>query len=311
MKYFEYVTCILLILLSIVLMSSKVQNLENENQKPEHQENENILFSFGVIADCQYKGEGDTNARKYSQSSTKLKEAVEHFNSKDLSFTMHLGDFIDTDWDNFDVVGPIYNELKSTHYHLLGNHDFSVPNEKKSEVYKKLNMPSEYYDFTVKDWRFIVLNGNDISFYAYPEGSEKYNFAATYYEQNELTSPKYNGGMGETQKEWLKGVLEEASKLNEKVLIFNHFPIYPAGSHNLWNDTEIIQIIESYPCVKAYMNGHNHAGNYGIINKRHYLTFKSMVDTEQNSYAIVEVYQNRLEVKGYGREKDRLLPLFE
>ena len=300
MKYLEYMKYSYLILLCMVLMSFKSQNIKEEDP----------IFSFGVIADCQYKGEGDTDTRKYSKSSTKLKESVEFFNSQDLFFTIHLGDLIDSDWESFDIVKPIFNKLKSTSYQVLGNHDFSVSNDKKGEAYRKMDMPSEYYDFSVEKWRFIVLNGNDISFYAYPEGSEMYNFSSNYYEQNEIKSPTWNGAIGQKQMNWLNETLKEASERDEKVIIFNHFPVYPKKSHNLWNDSEVIEIIERYPCVKAYMNGHNHNGSYEIKNGKHYLTFKGMVETEQNSYAIVEVYHNRIEIKGYGREESRTLPMF-
>jgi hypothetical protein len=61
--------------------------------------------------------------------------------------------------------------------------------------------------------------------------------------------------------------------------------------------------------VAAYVNGHNHAGNYGQRDGIHYLTLKGMVDTEQTSYAVIEIYADRLVVKGFGREKERELPL--
>ena len=41
----------------------------------------------------------------------------------------------------------------------------------------------------------------------------------------------------------------------------------------------------------------------------HYLTLKGMVDTEQSSYSVIEVYADRLVVKGFGRETERDLPL--
>jgi len=54
--------------------------------------------------------------------------------------------------------------------------------------------------------------------------------------------------------------------------------------------------------VKAYINGHNHKGKYGIKGGIHYLTCKGMVDSETTAYSIVRVYHDRLELSGYGRE---------
>jgi len=264
-------------------------------------------FRFGVIADCQYCNVEGTGVRKYSLSPDKLRKCVDHFNTMDLEFVVHLGDFIDRDFDSFDVVGPIFNELKAPKHHVLGNHDFEVADERKEDVPEKMGLQSRYYDFTVKNWRFVVLDGNDISFHAYPKGSGQYREAEQYYETNQLTSPKWNGAVGSEQIAWLEGVLEQATTANENVILFSHFPVYPDNVHNLWNTQEIIELIEHFPCVKAYMNGHNHAGNYGSLDGVHYLTFKGMVDTEETSYATVEVGADSLEVSGFGRETDRTL----
>jgi len=60
--------------------------------------------------------------------------------------------------------------------------------------------------------------------------------------------------------------------------------------------------------VVAYMNGHNHAGNYGFMAKRHFVTFKGMVDTSESAYAIVNVHEDRLEITGFGRQESMTLP---
>lgn len=115
--------------------------------------------------------------------------------------------------------------------------------------------------------------------------------------------------MGQQQLKWLREQLDEAGSKNEKVILFSHFPVYPEDKHNLWNDMELISTIEKYSCVKAYINGHNHHGNYGMKEGIHYLTFKGMVDTEQTSYAVIHLKSNSLEVEGYGREESRQLIL--
>ena len=81
------------------------------------------LFRFGAIADCQYCDK-TSGTRKYSDSPRKLHECVAHYNKLDLTFVVHLGDFIDRDFASFDVVGPIFGQLKAPRYHVLGNHDF-------------------------------------------------------------------------------------------------------------------------------------------------------------------------------------------
>jgi len=270
---------------------------------------DNQPFSFGVIADCQYCSDPGSGVRKYAASEQKLKQCVDHFNSMDLEYVVHLGDFIDRDIKSFDVVAPIYNQLKMPKYHVLGNHDFSVADGEKKNIPQLLGIPSNYYDFSVKGWRFIVLDGNDISFHAYPENSLQFKAAEKYYEENNIQTPKWNGAVGDKQLNWLEGVLEEASKRGEKVVLYCHFPIFPENVHNLWNAQQIAELIENYSCVKAYINGHNHEGNYGTKEGIHYVTIKGMVDTNETSYAAIQVQEDRIEITGFGREESKVLEI--
>jgi predicted MPP superfamily phosphohydrolase len=289
-------TFVLGLLLFVNLIAEEKEKVSNE-------------FSFGLIADCQYCDIEGQGVRKYSLSESKLKESVTQFNSMNLEFVAHLGDFIDRDFESFDVVVPIYNQLNVPKYHVLGNHDFSVLDNRKPEIHQILDMPSKYYDFEINGWRFIVLDGNDISFHAYPKTSEKYREAVEYYDTHGIDSPKWNGAIGRDQLKWLKTLLQEASRKRENVILFCHFPVYPANNHNLWNAGEIVALIETYSCVKAYINGHNHSGNYAVKEGIHYLTLKGMVDTEQTSYAVFKVDSSRLTVEGFGREEDRILSI--
>lgn len=267
-------------------------------------------FSFGAIADCQYCQAPDRGGRKYSASKEKLQKCVKHFNRENLSFVIHLGDFIDRNFSSFDDLLPIYNSLDAPGYHVLGNHDFEVADEYKSQVPEKLGMPSKYYDFKIKNWRFLCLDGNDLSFIAYPRGSKRYQDSETYYREKKIRSPKWNGGVGQKQMSWIREVLQTAEDSQEKVILFSHFPVYPPDPHNLWNAKEVISLLEEFSCVKAYINGHNHKGKYGIKNGIHYLTCKGMVDTNESAYSIANVFEDRIEIIGYGREtKEKFLKI--
>ena len=266
------------------------------------------LFRFGAVADCQYC-EATSKVRKYSLSPKKLTACVEHYNKMELSFVVHLGDFIDRDFESFDKVVPIYNRLKAPHYHVLGNHDFEVADDKKALVPAKLGLKQRYYDFARQGWRFIAIDGNDVSLYAWPQSNPRTKAAAEYYKSLKPRPPSWNGALGDEQLKWVEAKLQAATKAKERVMLFCHFPVYPKNNHNLWNAGALIDLLSRYPCVAAYVNGHNHAGNYGQRDGIHYLTLKGMVDTEKTSYAVIEVYADRLVVKGFGRETNRALPL--
>jgi len=266
---------------------------------------EPVTYSFAALADCQYCADKSKGVRLYSKSAKKLEDCVFHLNEMDLKFAIHLGDFIDKGFDNFDVLNPIYDRLKFPKYHVLGNHDFSVKDNLKDKVPEKMGLSSRYYSFEYLDWRYIVLDGNDISFHAYPKGSEEIARATDYYRKHKVTSPKWNGAIGPQQVSWLKESLEKAQSKNEKVMVFCHFPVYPKDIHNLWNAEEVVELLSQFNCVKAYINGHNHKGHYGVKHGIHFVTLKGMVDTEENSYAVVKVSEKSIEVKGFGRESDR------
>jgi predicted phosphodiesterase len=263
--------------------------------------------AFGAIADCQYCNKEGTGIRKYSLSKDKLSDCVESFNKLNLKYVVHLGDFIDQGFENFDVLNPIMNTLSMPSYHVLGNHDFQVEDHLKKDVPKKMGLTNKYYDYTVKGWRYIVLDGNDVSFHAYPKDSPAWRKASEYYIQHKIQSPKWNGAVGKEQLSWLKKTLDLAEEKKEKVILFCHFPVHPPNKHNLWNAEEIIKTIEPYSCVKAYINGHNHHGNYALKNGIHYVTLKGMVDTKKTSYAVIKVDENTIKVEGYGREENRTL----
>lgn len=273
-------------------------------------------ITFGVIADAQYCN-CDPNLdldRYYRSAPEKLGAAAETISAAHPAFTVHLGDFIEKDFASFDTMIPLYQQIEGPAYYALGNHDFSVDSARIEDVPERLGVERRYYDFSYGSWRFVVLDGNDLSFYATRAGSQKRQEAEAMYQalvdRGAINAKTWNGGMSEQQLAWLEETLQEASQAGEQVVLFSHFPVYPKNEHNLWNANEVVLLLESYNNVAAYMNGHNHAGNYGEKEGIHYVNFKGMVNTpESNAYALVSAYSDHLEINGYGREPNRNLEL--
>ena len=270
------------------------------------------LLSFGVVADAQYADQDARGTRFYRQSLQKLRACVDDFNGRDLDFVVHLGDFIDCGFENFAAPSAILNWLKAQHYHVLGNHDFSVDNALKSNVSAALGMTRRYYDFVVDAWRFVVLDGNDLSMIASVPGTDAYRVAEARCRALEASGApnglEWNGGLGEAQLAWLRDTLDDAAASDQRVVLCSHFPVYPAHSLNLWNDTELLKIVDAYECVALYLNGHHHAGHYAERNGVHHLTLRGMVETKDTTaYGVIEVYGDCLLLHGVGREEDRRL----
>ena len=134
------------------------------------------LFRFGVVADPQYAA-AEPNLglhRYYSNTLWKLSEAVAAFNKEDLAFVVTLGDIIDRSWESYQHVLPLYDRLKAPNLFVLGNHDYSVAPEYLASVLRTTGLKSAHYDFTGGGYRFVVLDGNEISTFANPVGSDNH-----------------------------------------------------------------------------------------------------------------------------------------
>lgn len=267
-------------------------------------------LTIGIIADCQYADQPNRNLRQYRLSTKKLQSSVDTFNRIDLDHVFHLGDFIDTNAVSFDSVAPVLSSLKAPYTHVLGNHDFSVADTLKDQIPSILGLQERYFRKDLKGWRFLILDGNDISTYAYNSGSEADDFSRQVKADFYPELPGWNGAIGNEQLNWLKTELDSAESLGLPVILLCHFPVYPPDPvHQLWNSGAVLDLIAGYRCVKAWLNGHNHAGNYGMRKGVHFITFTGMVDTGENAFSIIEISQDKLVVKGYGREPDRELVL--
>ena len=268
-----------------------------------------VPFRFGVIADCQYADVATSGTRHYRESVAKLREAVAAFNDADLDFALHLGDFVDRFAESFADVVPIFEKLRMSKFHVLGNHDFQLPLE---ELLETLSMPAPYHHFRRNGWRFVVVDTNDISLYANPEGSEKHELAREMLDRLKAegapNAQTWNGAVGEEQVAWLRRVLDGARFRGEKVVLNSHHPIYPKNVHNAWNDDELVDLVTSYDNVIGWFNGHNHHGNYGFTGGTHFVTFHGMVELDTNAYATVRVLEDHFEIDGFGREPDRIVP---
>jgi hypothetical protein len=96
--------------------------------------------------------------------------------------------------------------------------------------------------------------------------------------------------------------------VGQKIVIFNHYPVFPPHPTNAWDSERMVKLVCDTPNIVAYLNGHNHAGNYGETGGKHFLTLRGMVETPtDNAYAIVEAFTDRLEVKGFGIQESRIL----
>lgn len=267
-----------------------------------NQNSSNPNLSIGIIADLQYCDADPEMNRYFRNAPQKLSRVAEKFNTHKLDFVVNLGDTIDHDWKSFDGILPLFQKFQAPVYHVLGNHDYEVKNEFKPLVHEKIGT-KKYFDFSDKNWRFVVLDGNEISTYANIENTINHQLAVDWLNQQMINSNFWNGGIGKHQLSWLEQQLIDADQKQENVIIFCHFPVYPAHRHNLLNDIEVLQLLEKYNGVKAWISGHNHDGNYGCRNDIHFINVKGMVDFEsQLAFSIIELDDKKINIMGFGNE---------
>ena len=271
------------------------------------------LIKIGLIADPQYCDCEPAGNRYYRETLKRLPEAVDTFNKSKVDFVMNLGDMIDKYENSYDSVIRFYDKLKMPFYNQLGNHEFEqVSDNFKSSVLERYKMPDYYYDFSFKNWRIIILDGTELGKYSRNIHPDLAKEADSLWQsaQGKLNELSWNGGISRRQQQWLQNRLKDALKTGQNVIIFCHFPVYPDSIDlTLWNSSQIIDILESYPNVVAYISGHYHEGSYGYKKGINYLTLNAMVDTpDKNSYAIMEIYTNEIRIKGFGDIIDRVLP---
>jgi len=153
---------------------------------------------------------------------------------------LHFGDIVDgfcpKEESRTAVLNVIkeFDEFNGPVYHMLGNH--CLYNLPRSDLISLLKIPSPnghaYYDFSpVPDYRFVVLDGYDISVVGWPENHPHSLEAAKYLETknpnkdknspegltgNERRFVMFNGGVGREQLAWLDSILQDVTACKQK-----------------------------------------------------------------------------------------------
>jgi len=132
----------------------------------------------------------------------------------------------------------------------------------------------------MRGFRFIVLDGMDVSVLRTPETEEDRLHLAHFHAHPELHD--YCGAVGSRQKAWLQKELQEAECRDEKVIIICHFPLLMETTDQrhglLWNHREIAELLVSSRAVKASLSGHYHYGGYAQLNGLHFVVLPAFVN---------------------------------
>ncbi|KAJ8748032.1 hypothetical protein K2173_011853 [Erythroxylum novogranatense] len=239
------------------------------------------LFSFGVISDVQYADIPDGKSflgipRYYRHSFT--------------YFVINFGDIVDGFCPKDQSLNAVrkvvteFEKFKGPVYHLIGNHClYNLPREK------------------LLRFRIVVLDGYDISAIGWPPDNPNTLQALLFLRKRTLIQIR--------TMEWLDNVLQEAMKLNQKVIVCCHLPLDPGVSCRealLWNYDEVLNVIHQYDCVKACLSGHDHKGGHSIDSHGvHHRSFEAALECPPgtDAFGYIDVYDDRLILVGADRMK--------
>lgn len=228
-----------------------------------------------------------------------------------------------------DVLGK-FEALEKPVLHILGNHCLynmsrGLLNDRLriSEFTSDDNVLSHsYYTFQPhENWKFIIIDGYDVSILGSPEGHLHHLQAvATLDKHNpnaDKNSPaglvglnrrfvKFGGACSDTQLDWLKTELEASRLAGQKVIVCSHLVIHPRTAPSvclLWNYDSVLGILHDYSdCVVATLCGHAHMDGeykdeYGIFHR----VCQAVLETppDRDCHAVVDVFHNKIVIRGY------------
>lgn len=266
------------------------------------------LMQVGIVTDLHYNRDREMNYNRYYKlSNDKLAEAVETFNSRDVDYTVCLGDVIDCDLESLSELNRTFDKLEKPRYTVLGNHDFlgAYGTDIQNTTIDSLHIQEPYSTKKFGRYRLIFMESNDLSLHS-RAGTALADTVETIWKRIEsartYNACHWNGSIGPEQMSWLEKQLDKANKAGEKVVIFSHMPFAPDISDSEWNGHEVDALLQRYPNVIAALSGHFHGGAEAKLGHICYFTFKGMIEGTENAFAIVSFYKDRMVVEGFGAQ---------
>lgn len=266
----------------------------------------NKSIRFGLVTDSHYADREPAGQRHYRESLDKMKECIDVMNKEQVDFVIHLGDFKDEDQNKqtedtlkyLRTIETAFGKFNGPRYHCVGNHDVdSITKQQFLANVENTGIAKDksYYSFDSGDFHCVVLDSNfheDGRDHFYKEGADW-----------------RNTNMPKVELDWLS---EDLKSTNLPVIIFTHHPLHLYQAHSatyqVSNYEEIQQVLESQKNVVAVFQGHVHQERNEKVNGINYFTQLAMVDhrgPENNSFSIVSITEEQIQIDGYRRVSDQ------
>ena len=230
-----------------------------------------------------------------------------------------------------EVIRENAGPLSSRVYHCLGNHDLCVPRAEALELLGQTRLGAYFTAALPRNWRLVVLDTTELNprFADEVGGREQREMERNILDRMEKKANggegggaesimPWGGGVSETQVGWLRGVLADAERANERVIVASHCALSRTSARPgmfAWNADEVSEILERSPAVALCLAGHDHAGGYGrtlvrdardsnlyVFGRVHHVTLEAMLEAPEgsNAWAVLEVYPHEARVVADG-----------
>lgn len=226
------------------------------------------IIKFVQVTDTHFKSNDEYRAEV-------LRKTVNDINKeKDISFVVFTGDNIDSPRSEY-LPGfvKIINKLNVPYYIVIGNHDVFKNNGLSKAAYLEIirdnncfyrNKKTNYV-FKKEGFVFIVVDG----------AKEIIPGSTGYYKADTL--------------KWLDKQLTKHK--NEKVIIFQHFPLVTAKeikSHEVYQKEKYLELLDKHNNILSVIAGHLHSNNEVMRNGVYHITSPTLL-SETPVYKIITI----------------------
>lgn len=270
------------------------------------------MIRFVAFTDLHYDHIPDGDRR--------LEELISNIEEEKIDFIISLGDLCYPSKENRKVIQKLNNSGVPVYY-AIGNHDSDI--FLQDEVMKFYNIREGYYSFVIKETKFIVLNSCYI---------KDKDCSYPYYKRNYDKSKDVYPFIPEVEQEWL---IKEMQNQDLNYVIFSHHSLAnDFMKRGIANRNKIREMLGKRK-VLICMNGHDHGDDCRVIEGIPYYTLNSMsyiwhgtkeifsyseeihksypflkdlILYEEPLYAIVEINNENINVKGMNGHYQTITP---
>lgn len=289
-----------------------------------------------------------TEKRRHRGVLESVRLAVQDWQQEGLGLVVDLGDIIDQQCeargDSHAALQAVLREWAPLAAEpvaverVIGNHElYNFDRESCSRLIPGIT--PWYRSFSpVPGWRFVVLDTYDVNMIerGNPAAVEEGLQMLSRSNPNDLRAPRgtvdigaglcgsarrflpMSGALRGEQLRWLRETLCAAAAAGERVLVLSHQPLLAEAAlwgAVPWNNGEVLEVLRGAGegVVAAVLAGHYHAGGYALDPGpgTHHVTLESPLGTtpqEPLAHAVVELWDDRLEIRGRGLVRSRTLP---